>query len=152
MKSLHDPVIRKQIESRIHQLKSTSRPLWGKMDANQMLVHCTDQLRLAIGESKGMDQSSLIRRTMAKWAVLYAIGFPKGQKTIREMDPAQSGTSKTDFEGDRKLLLTAIQNFCLWDQRKGYGAHPYFGSLTADQWGNLAYRHLDYHLGQFGCK
>lgn len=151
MKTLHDPAVRKQIENRIHQLKESNIPRWGKMTATQMLVHCTDQLRLATGERKGVDQSSLFRRTLAKWTVLYTIGFPKGRKTIIELDPAQKGTPITTFEGDRKLLLATIQNFCLYDLRKGYEAHPYFGPLTRDQWGNMAYRHLDFHLRQFGC-
>ena len=27
--------------------------------------------------------------------------------------------------------------------------HPFFGKMTAEEWGMLGYKHLDHHLKQF---
>lgn len=152
MKTIFDPALRAKIEHRLKLLSPSSTPKWGKLTAGKMLPHCTDQIWLGLGKKKGEDHSSLIRRTIAKWFVIYGTGFPKtGVKTIPEMDWEVSGTQATAFEQDRKTLLNAIQDFCNRDARKGFEAHPYFGRLTRDQWGVLVYKHLDHHLFQFGC-
>jgi hypothetical protein len=39
-----------EITNRIQNLSETNTRLWGKMDMQQMLLHCTTQLKLALGE------------------------------------------------------------------------------------------------------
>lgn len=150
MKTLHNPSNRREIEARLSLLTPDQSPIWGKMSVSEMVPHITDQLRLALGEKNGNPQSSFLRRTLQKWAVLYGTGFPKNTKTIPEMDAQQKGTPATQFEQDRLAALGAIQNFCIRDQRKGYAHHPYFGNLTYSEWGRLAFLHIDHHLKQFG--
>ena len=38
------------IENRIHLLNDASQRYWGKMTVTEMLTHCADQIRLALGQ------------------------------------------------------------------------------------------------------
>ena len=33
---------------------------------------------------------------------------------------------------------------------EAWGRHPWFGSISGKEWGLVCWRHLDYHLRQFG--
>lgn len=151
MSGLLHPESRKSIENRLRRLEKSNRARFGKLSVDQMLAHCADQLKLAIGEKKGKSQSNIIKRSVAKWFVLYLVGFPKsGVKTIPEMDWEREGTKAEDFEREKAELLRVIREFCIWDQRIAYHPHPYFGRLTTNEWSRVAYLHLDHHLKQFG--
>jgi len=49
VKNLYDPAVKQEIISRINKLTADSKPLWGKMNASQMLAHCQKPLGVATG-------------------------------------------------------------------------------------------------------
>jgi len=80
-----------------------------------------------------------------------AMPSPKGKvKTVKELDQEKGGTQPTDFEADRKTLLTMMEQFIAQETSYQFARHPAFGSLSREKWGKLAYLHLDHHLRQFG--
>jgi len=56
-----------------------------------------------------------------------------------------------DFETEKAKLINSIRK----TQKEGVEKllprdTKSFGKLTADQWNNMLYKHLDHHLQQFG--
>ncbi|HEY5370004.1 MAG TPA: hypothetical protein VIJ75_13560 [Hanamia sp.] len=52
-----------EIRDRIKNLSGASIRRWGKMDLQQMLVHCTTQLKLAVGEIPSKTQGPSFMRS-----------------------------------------------------------------------------------------
>jgi hypothetical protein len=50
MQNLFDDLKRKEVKTRIAQLRPDSQRLWGKMNGAQALAHCAAGLELALGE------------------------------------------------------------------------------------------------------
>jgi hypothetical protein len=60
-------------------------------------------------------------------------------------------SGERDLESERSRVRALIDRFAAGGPC-GCTAHPhtYFGRLTPGEWGALTYKHLDYHLWQFG--
>ncbi|NCS89299.1 MAG: hypothetical protein CO127_05280 [Ignavibacteria bacterium CG_4_9_14_3_um_filter_36_18] len=151
MKNLFNDKGKDEIISRLEKLKDNSPGQWGKMNSNQMLCHCADQLRLANGEKHSVFSGSLLTTTLLKWLILTILKAPKGKvKTVKELKQGAGGSAPTNFENDKKLLIALIDNFDKSFETKKFFVHPAFGKMDHWQWGRLAYTHLDHHFRQFG--
>ena len=149
--SLFDETKRNEIISRINQLTPEAKGLWGKMNANQMICHCTDGLRGSLGElDNKTDESNFLSRSLVKWLVLNVIAIPKDVPTSKRVDQMQDGTKPTDFESDRKILLEFIEKMISQTADFAWSPHFKFGAMNRNEWGILSYKHLDHHLKQFG--
>lgn len=140
---------RTNMETRLKTLRADSRAQWGKMSAAQMVVHCQQPLRVAIGQLRL--KHGLIGKLfgkMAKRKLLSDQPWSRGMPTAPEFKV----TTNPDFESERRALLDLVRRF-------GEGGpssltplpHPFFGPLTPDEWSELQWRHLDHHLKQFGA-
>lgn len=150
--SLFDETKRAEIIARINKLTPENQAAWGKMNANQMLCHCTDQLRGCLGElGWKTDGSNFLSRSLLKFLVLYVIKIPKDVPTLKRVDQVNGdGTRPTDFESDRKTLLEFIEKMTSQTDDFAWSPHFKFGALNRKEWGILAHKHLDHHLKQFG--
>lgn len=148
MKTLANPADRQALEERIARLSPSVPPLWGQMNANQMICHLADSLRVAIGEKTVSPASLHFPRTLARWFALYVpIPWPKGVSTRPEVKQGVGGTPPTQFSRDRAVLLQLIERFCHTTER---APHPMFRSMCERDWLRWAYLHIDHHLRQFG--
>lgn len=134
-----------QFFHRIDSLVLEQEPLFGKMNANQMICHCTDQIRMAIGTKSAtvegkVDPNEII--TMAKSGK--SVPTPKGLGQVEG-----DGTKPTTLERDKKILKEHILNFSKLDDNFGYASHPYFEQMDKKQWTALVIYHLNHHLKQF---
>ncbi|MEZ0484789.1 DUF1569 domain-containing protein [Fibrella aquatica] len=139
------------LQPRINALTPTSNRLWGKMSAGQMLTHCTDQIRIVLGEKPAKSTGFAATRWLTKWFVLLMpLPLPKNIKTFPELDPSLSIMTKPgDFTLDRENLLAALSKLITApDDLKA--THPVFGTMTKSQALKLTAIHLDHHLRQFG--
>lgn len=151
MKSLFDSQIKLEILNRINNLSENKKPLWGKMNVNQMVCHCSDQLRMAMNVRQTKDVGSFITKKILKNLVFLGLKAPKGKvQTLVELNQHLKGTKPTNFSDDIKTLKNLLDEFCCKNEKFAWGIHGAFGKLTYEQWGKLAYLHLDHHLEQFG--
>lgn len=151
MKSLLNSLFNTEILERIEKIRTDDAALWGEMSAHQMLVHCTDQLRMSFGEISSAYRGTLMSSTLVKILVLLGIPIPKGKiKTTDELKQGVGGSQLTSFGEDKKILTELVTNFDSKYGARGFRKHPSFGDLNKHQWGRLAYLHLDHHLKQFG--
>lgn len=142
MATLLDAADRAALVQRLRQVTPERERRWGTMSAAQMLCHVSDQMRVALGEISGRDRTTLLRRTLFKWIALTA-PFPRGIKTAREMLTSRPG----DWAGDLAACETLIESVGMGG---AVAPHPVFGPMSPRQWGRLCWKHLDYHLRQFG--
>lgn len=146
MKTMFDETLRGQILSRVDRVGTESRARWGKMNAEKMLAHMTESLRMAIGEIQPKPRNLPIRYFPLKQLIIYLAPFPKGAPTAPELMPSDSRTIEHSKSEIARLLaaLAERRDAASWPD------HPAFGKLTTRAWGVLTYRHFDHHLRQFG--
>jgi Protein of unknown function (DUF1569) len=150
--SIFDNGKRQKIIDRINQLTPENQAAWGRMNVNQMICHCADQLRACSNEfEKKSDESNLMSRTLIKSLVLYVVQIPKDVPTSPMIDQvAGKGTQPVEFENDRKTLLEYLEKVVLLPKDFPWASHFKFGKMNRQEWGILSYKHLDHHLRQFG--
>ncbi len=147
MPTLADPRTRADIAARVAQLTPQRAPLWGRMSAPQMLAHCADALRMAYGDLPCASKHiPLARLGVVKWLALNVLPFPKSAPTAPEL----LARAPAEWGAERGEILGLIERFGTELSRTSWPAHPLFGPLTSAQWGQLAWKHLDHHLRQFG--
>ena len=145
-KTLFDEAGRQEMIGRIARVQSGAKPLWGKMNAEQMLAHLSESMRMTLGELPTKSKRLPIRYWPLKQLIIYVFPFPKGTPTAPELLPAESGT----VEQRRAELNASIARLAARREDEPFPEHPAFGKLSRRAWGVLAYRHLDHHLRQFG--
>ncbi|MFM2136013.1 MAG: hypothetical protein RL021_1413 [Bacteroidota bacterium] len=153
MKQLFNPACQLELTDRIRQLTLNHMARWGEMNVGQMVCHCTDPLREALGLRPTKDMSNLLSRTVFKWASLFLLNkWPEGKlPTSPEYNQQISGTTPTTFEKDKEQLLRLLETVCSQPNWYRFQPHPFFGNLSRKELGVLVYKHLDHHLRQFGA-
>ena len=148
MKSIFNLNDKNNILNRIDQLHPDSKPMWGKMSVSQMLEHCLIPTKISAGEIEGRRNIfGILFGKMAKKRIVNEEPFKKGLPT----DPSFVIKHEPDFYKSQEELKAVIERLYNTNkealvQRK----HPFFGKMTADEWGLLSYKHFDHHLRQFG--
>ena len=147
-KSLYSPETYQEVLNRIDQLSADTRPEWGKMNAAQMMAHCTAVQKVINGEEelKGTPFIAKLFKGMIRKVVVGDKPFSRGIRTHPQYLPA----SDSEFEAEKKELKLALERFIKMDQEnRTLPDHPLFGTLSKDESGWSVYKHLDHHLTQF---
>lgn len=134
--------------ARIHQLRADMLPIWGKMNATQMLDHCSETMKV-VRDQKQIKRSfiSYILGSMLKKNFYNDKPFHKNSPTHTDFII----TSTSDFEQAKQQLIDHLTAFQEGGIEKCTAApHTFFGKITKEQWGIGMYKHLDHHLQQFG--
>jgi hypothetical protein len=136
------------VRCRFAELHPEGPRLWGRMDAAQMLAHCSKGLEAATTD-RPVRQAFLGRLVtpLIRPLVLGDRPFRRNAPT----SPLFVVSDPRDFHAEMRRLAHLIDRFV---QRGPVQAarvpHVFFGRLTGDEWGRLMYKHLDHHLRQFG--
>lgn len=148
MNTLLDRDARDAILSRLASLQPGATRLWGTMDSAQMLAHLAIAMECATGERA--PEQSLLGKIVTPFIRPLVFGprpFAKNGPT----DPTYVVADARDFETEKARLTRLVARF---GERGPLGAegqvHPFFGTLSAEQWGRLTWKHVDHHLRQFG--
>ncbi len=147
MKTMFDEARRNDILTRLDRVSSDSRPLWGKMNAEQMLAHLVASSKMATGELHAKPKNAPIRYPPLRQLVAYWLPWPKGVPTAPELVPPADCES---MERSRSELTRLLAAFAARASEATWPQHPAFGNLGRKGWGILAWRHFDHHLRQFG--
>lgn len=149
MKTLFDHTHTEEILARIDKLTLQTKPKWGKMNATQMLAHCTAPLQMAHGEIKSKRPfiSYVLGKMFKKKMVDPNFPFNKNSPTDKNFLFPHAN----DFEAEKKKLIAQIKKF----NEKGVAGittqpHSFFGAMTPQEWNILQSKHIDHHLSQFG--
>lgn len=146
MKTISANDSREELIARIASLGENDIAVWGRMDVGQMVRHCILWDRVAQG--KNVLKRSFAGRVFGRMALQE---FIRDDSPLRRNIPSASGLVVTDVVGDlhaeKKRWIEGIKEY-------GYlpnvvVVHPFFGKMTKEQIGLLAYKHTDHHLRQF---
>ncbi len=146
MKSVFNKEVQEEILHRAKTLKPNSIKQWGKMSVEQMLWHVSAQLRMALGEIKTKPWFNKVISRIAVWTFGVRIPWSQGLLTAKEMkndDPAS-------FEVEMDNFLITFERFISKPENINFFPHPIFGDMSRDEWGKIAYKHIDHHFRQFG--
>ena len=150
MLSIFDPAVRATLENRVRALSVDSPRLWGCMTPHQAICHMGDVFRMALGDKAVADRPTAFKPVLRFVALRMPMKWPKGIRTLPEVEQGCGGTLPTDFERDRTELLSLIARFAESTAAERLATHPIFGPMNTALWGSWGYRHLDHHLRQFG--
>lgn len=148
MNNIYDESALEEIIARIDQLSPHSTPRWGKMNAAQMLAHCSVFQSIAMGElSPARGWLGKLIGKLVSPAFYNDKPLQKNMSTIPEM----MIVTESVFEHEKATLKQKLRIFqSNGPERCTAHPHPFFGTLTPEQWGKGIYKHLDHHLQQFG--
>ena len=149
MKTLFDAAQRQILAQRLEQLTPDSKPLWGRMTVSQMLRHLCLWEDM-IHENKRYKRP-LIGRIIGPLIlkqVLKQPDFRRNSPTVPEMRITKT---YIDMAEERSRLMASLRRYATYDIPDNSFIHPFFGRMSREQIGLLAYKHLDHHLRQFGA-
>lgn len=131
--------------SRIDKLTPEHKAVFGQMNVNQMICHCTDFFRMAFGEKKADEYGKVSpAEIIAKERSGQTVPAPKGFDQVKG-----EGTQPVSFRQDIVTLKNYITMFSGLPADFKFAEHPYFGNLNLERWDRLMDYHLNHHLKQF---
>jgi hypothetical protein len=146
MKTVFEQQTRDELIGRINSLHENSKAQWGKMTVNQMLKHCRQWDEMITGRINC--KRSFIGRIFGKMALK---GMLKDEKPMMRNAPSSPELvvkeSSVNLAAERAKWITLIEEHAHFSN-PGF-IHPFFGTMTKEQVGYLAYKHSDHHLRQF---
>jgi hypothetical protein len=149
MKNVFSIEATEEIIQRIQDLTPLSQPTWGKMSVSQMLAHCcvTYEMVYTDKHPKPNAFAKYMMKLFVKKIVVSEKPYSKNGRTA----PQFLIKDEKNFNTEKQRLI----DFFLKTQDlgeahfEGKESHS-FGVLTAKEWNNLFYKHLNHHLKQFG--
>ncbi|MEM7572332.1 MAG: DUF1569 domain-containing protein [Bacteroidota bacterium] len=146
---LFDPAVTQEMLDRLEKIQPDTVPQWGKMNAPQMLAHLNVAYDITYGKVP-IKYNAVMRFFLRKFVKAMVVGdkpYPRNGRTA----PIFKVEDERDFAVEKEKLVTYIQRF----QQDGAAAFegqesPSFGKLTAQEWSNQFWKHMDHHLRQFG--
>jgi hypothetical protein len=135
---------------RLEKISYVSKPEWGEMNPAQMLAHLNVTYDLAYGR-KDLNPSffsKLMLKLFVKGIVTSEKPYIKNSRT----GPVFIITDERDFEKEKSLFIQNVKD--TEEKGKTYfdgKVNSAFGVLTANEWSNQFYKHIDHHFKQFGA-
>jgi len=119
---------------------------WGKMNVGQMVKHCALCEELYLGKVKV--KRVLIGRIFGRLALKKVVN---NDKPLGKNSPTAAilivSEEIEDIESQKQKWISLLKEY---ETYNGHFVHPFFGKMTKEELGRLAYKHCDHHLRQFG--
>lgn len=150
MKNIFDNQVAQEFIGRIIQLTPETQPLWGKMSVDQMLAHCNVTYEYVFEEGKYKKPGGFKKFILKAFVKKYVV-TDKPYKKNSPTAPDFKISDKRNFDLEKARLIGFI-NKCVESGGKyfdGKESHS-FGKLSIQEWNTMFFKHLDYHLSQFG--
>jgi len=148
MKTIFDKTSREELIGRINTLNENSVAEWGKMNIYQMLQHCTIWEEWILGVHKPIYKQEFIGFIFGKLALKNVL---KDESPLRRNTPTSAAfkakENHCDLEPEKQKWIHLIEQY--EDYSNPAFIHDFFGKMTKEQIGLLAYKHTDHHLRQF---
>ena len=147
MKTIFDKTTRDELINRINSLNDKSIAQWGKMNAFQMIKHCSswEEMIQEDHEFKRAFAGRIFGRMALKSVLKNDAPLRKNSPTIPELVMSGNG----DIAAEKEKWISRINNYTNYSHP--FYLHPFFGKMTKEQIGFFVYKHGDHHLRQFGA-
>lgn len=148
MKTIFDPAIRDELTTRVKALDENNKALWGKMNVFQMTRHCNIWNEWVLGKNEISNKQGFLGKIFGQMALR---SNTKDDKPLGKNTPTGKAFTVKQKEGDlnveKKTLINLIADFEHFSDDQFM--HDFFGKMSREQIGVLAYKHSDHHLRQF---
>lgn len=133
----------------LNKLQATDQPQWGSMNAQRMVEHLTDSVRIATGKNPQ-------ERIVPDEKLESMLRFLDSEKPMARNVSVPFATPEMQLRNEE--LELAVDEFVEeWLEFEDmYGSdpshtepHPFYGPLNHDQWLRLHQKHLTHHFEQF---
>ena len=147
MKTIFDKATREELITRINSITENSPRQWGKMTVYQMLRHCTkwDEWIADKKQNKQACIGRLFGKMVLKNLVKDDAPLKRSTPTLPELVIKKEG----DVTAEKKKWVALIGGYANFSN-PGF-VHTFFGKMTEEEIGYLAYKHAEHHLRQFNC-
>ena len=137
------------IKQRINKLTINTPAQWGKMNVAQMLAHCNVTYEMLFTD-KHPKPNAFVKWILKLFVKSKVVGESLYQKN-GQTAPQFIIVDQKEFEIEKSRLLVYIDKVAELGATyfEGKESHS-FGPLTANEWNNMFYKHLNHHLTQFG--
>lgn len=146
MQSIFEDEAYTEIKSRINKLNENSKANWGKMNVSQMAWHCQGPLNILLQKEDYGMKPSWLAKLFFKKSLYNDKPWRKGLPTAKFLKTRD----QKDFNSEKAKLEALIDEVYAQRDKSDWEPHPAFGYFTAQQWGQMQYKHLDHHFKQFG--
>lgn len=150
MKTIFNNATREELISRINLLTAKNTAQWGKMNVYQMTKHCTVWNNWILGTNRPVYKQEWLGRIFGKMALK---GLVKDETPMKKNMPAGKDfvikEKSGDIEQEKKIWIAQIAAYEHFSNPAFI--HDFFGKMTVDEIGILAYKHFDHHLRQFNA-
>lgn len=144
MKTVYDKSTRDELIARINSLNENSTAMWGKMNVYQMLKHCSMWEEMAFGERNY--KRKFLGRVFGRVALKSMLKDEPMKKNVPSL-PEFIIKDNGDVAMEKAKWVRLLDGY----ENLSYPGfvHPFFGKMTREQVGIMAYKHADHHLRQF---
>jgi len=149
MKNIFEEKVSNEVIDRINKLTPETQAQWGKMNVAQMLAHCSVTYEMVFEDkhAKPTGIKKMLLKLFVKGVVTSEKPYGKNGRTAPQFIIAD----KREFEHEKSRLTSYIKRVQELGEAHFEGKESNsFGNLTATEWNNSFYKHLDHHLTQFG--
>jgi len=148
--NIFDKQVADSLLIRIQKLTMDTKPLWGKMQVGQMLAHANVTYGYVYEPELYKPTPALLKiilKLFVKKTVVDETPYKKNSQTGPDFKINDDKIFKK--ERDRLVGFVLKTQALGADHFEGKRSHS-FGKLTATEWNNMFYKHIDHHLRQFG--
>ena len=146
MKTVFDQPTRDELIGRINSLNENSKAAWGKMNLYQALKHCTlwDEWVQSGKNNKQVFIGRLFGKMALKKVLKDESPLDRNTPTLPELRIKEPGG---DIAAEKRKWVALINEYAHFSNPDFI--HTFFGKMTREQVGQMAYKHADHHLRQF---
>lgn len=146
MQSIFEENAYKEIKGRLENLNENAKANWGKMNVGQMVWHCQGPLNIILEKEDYGMKPSWLAKVFFKKSLYNDKPWKKGLPTAKFLKTRED----KNFNSEKAKLEALLDETYTHKDKSEWNPHPAFGYFTAQQWGQMQYKHLDHHLKQFG--
>ncbi|HEV7622185.1 MAG TPA: DUF1569 domain-containing protein [Flavisolibacter sp.] len=146
MQTIFEKEVFESTVSRFKRISENTKPIWGKMNASQMLHHLNLAIEVPLGKTQAKSRPNFITK-LFKRAAYSDKPFGKNSPTPKDFKVTDSNLN---FNDELQKLINNLNEIFYKGVSSTYLPHVFFGEITSEQWGKHFYKHADHHLKQFG--
>lgn len=147
MKTVFDKATRDELVNRIGSLNGNNTAQWGKMNLSQMMMHMIKFDEMVLGRK--MYKQAFMGKLFGKIALKDFMKEGPVKKNLPTVPEFKITETADDIIPLRKQWQALVAEYAQFSNHALI--HPFFGKMSTDQIGKLAYKHADHHLQQFGA-
>lgn len=132
------------------QLTSETRGKWGVLNAQQMVEHLSDSVRIANGKRKEILLTAAENLERVRAFMLSDKPFKENTKNV-QMPDVPVPTIKGNMQDAIDELKTELHDFinAFEKDHSRTITNPFFGELNFEEWTHLLNKHFEHHCRQF---